>query len=181
MWTIWQRGSPERRTATKLYGRVVAQAREPRFYAAWGVPDSPEGRLEMVLMHTALVLQRLGSADDAAGRLARTLAETFVTDMDDNMRELGVGDLSVPRKVKKAAAALFDRTVAYSQALAEGHTQALEALLARHLATVGATSPETAEIARYMEAAAGTLATVTNERLLAGDVDFPSLSGAQGS
>src|SRR5262249_12055523 len=137
MWTLLPARSPERRTATKLYGRVVAQARLPSFYAEWGVPDTPEGRLELLLLHLALVLQRLGSGPTPPGRLARRLGETFVTDMDDNMREMGLGDMSVPRRVKKAAAALFDRTVEYSAVLAEGDAQSLAARIAAHIWPAG--------------------------------------------
>jgi cytochrome b pre-mRNA-processing protein 3 len=175
MWTILQRRSPEHRTATELYGRAVAQARLPRFYADWAVPDTPEGRLEMVMLHVTLLLQRLGSGDTLGGRLARALSEVFITDMDDNMRELGIGDLSVPRKVKKAAAALFDRTVAVSAALGETSDDALAGIFARHV-WAGAAAPMDAPpaLAGYARRCADSLVGQSDADLFAGVASFPA-------
>jgi cytochrome b pre-mRNA-processing protein 3 len=97
------------RTAQQLYGSIVAQARQPGFYERLGVPDTTRGRFELIALHVALVIHRLQAADTTGADLARSLGETFVVDMDDNMREMSFSDLAVPREVKKAAAALFDR------------------------------------------------------------------------
>ena len=95
------------RTASGLYGSIVAQARQPAFYAGGGVPDTLEGRFGMIVVHMFLVLERLRRDGDNGQVLGRALLEAFATDMDDSMREIGIGDLSVPRRVKKAAAALL--------------------------------------------------------------------------
>jgi cytochrome b pre-mRNA-processing protein 3 len=108
------------RTASRIYGSIVAQARQSTFYEPWGVPDSREGRFEMLALHMALVMLRLGRVGNAGQDLSRTLAETFIADMDDNMRELGIGDLAVPKKIKRAAAALYDRHRDYGAALTAG-------------------------------------------------------------
>ncbi len=99
-----------RETAAELYGAVVTAARQSWFYEVCGVPDTPEGRFEMVALHLAPLLCRLAGEGSEAERLARMLSESFVSDMDDCMREMGVGDLAVPRKVKAAAGALAERT-----------------------------------------------------------------------
>jgi cytochrome b pre-mRNA-processing protein 3 len=172
---MFQRRSPEQRTATELYGRAVAQARTPVFYAEWGVPDTPEGRLEMVLLHVALLLQRLGSGDTPTGRLARTLSETFVTDMDDNMRELGIGDLTVPKKIKKVAAALFDRTVMVSAAIVEGNDDALTGIFRKQVwPREPAPEDAPAALARYARRAADSLLAMTDAELLSGTATFPA-------
>lgn len=104
------------RRAEELYGSVVAMARQPAFYSVLGVPDTPVGRFELIVLHLYLALEALHgpNADDIRQRAI----ETFVTDMDDCMREMGVGDLSVPKKVKRAAAAFYERATIYQRDLA---------------------------------------------------------------
>jgi cytochrome b pre-mRNA-processing protein 3 len=127
------------RTATEIYGRLVTFARTHAYYSRLGVPDTPEGRLEMVLAHVVLVLLRLGREAKAEQQLARAIAERFVTDVDDCMREMGVSDIKVPQQVKKAAAALYDRMHEYSTGLAADDHSVLARSLARH---VFAASPD---------------------------------------
>ena len=89
-----------RRKAGKIYGAIVTQARRPAFYADLGVPDTPSGRYEMVVVHLVLVLERLRSAPGADAELPRLLVEAFIADMDNSLREMGTGDLTVPKKVR---------------------------------------------------------------------------------
>ena len=104
--------------ARSLYGSIVTQARAPDFYAAWGVPDTVQGRFEMIVAASCPGARRLARRRARAGeRLARALTEAFIVDMDDSMREMTFGDLAVPREIKRAAAALFDRHSAYLAAL----------------------------------------------------------------
>ena len=160
-----------RRTASELYGRVVAQSREPWFYGDLGVPDTPEGRLEMVLLHVTLVLHRLKAEGSAVEPVARALAEAFVTDMDDCLREMGVGDMTVAKKVKKAAAALFDRTRDYEHALASPTDDALGGLMTTHL--VGAANVSAAgRLAAYARTSSDRLAGLDGAALQAGVLEF---------
>ena len=115
----WLKSSRDRRqVARSLYGSSVTAARAHAFYAQWGVPDTLQGRFEMIALHVALVLGRLGAEGGTGRRLGVALTEAFVVDLDDGMRELTFGDLAVPREIKRAAAALFDRHAAYLAALA---------------------------------------------------------------
>ena len=116
-----------RRKAEELYGMVVAAARNPRFYGPGRVADTPEGRFELVALHLFLVAERVAPVKPEGDALARHLIETFVTDMDDCMREMGVGDLTVPKRVKRAAAVFYDRTGAYRAALGV-HAQTIDPL-----------------------------------------------------
>ncbi|SFV32981.1 ubiquinol-cytochrome C chaperone family protein [Hyphomicrobium facile] len=119
------------RKAEELYGNVVAAARQPDFYGALGVPDTPEGRFELVALHLFLALEVLRGKGADAEALARRTIETFVIDMDDCMREMGVGDLTVPKKVKRAAAAFYERASIYRQDLIEDLAQDLAQNLAQ--------------------------------------------------
>jgi cytochrome b pre-mRNA-processing protein 3 len=124
------RRDDNKRRAADLYGAVVTLARRPALYESIGIADTPEGRYEALVLYLFLVLERMKGEGAQAAPLSQALLETFVTDMDDNMREMGVGDLSVPRKVKKAAAAFYDRAEVYRAAIASG-PEDLAAALAR--------------------------------------------------
>lgn len=104
-------------SANNLYGAVVAFARSPLFYEQIGVADTPEGRYEILVLHLFLVMEKLRCLGVKGQRLSQELIDKFVIDIDDNFREMGVGDLSVPRKVKKAAGAFYDRAEVYRAAL----------------------------------------------------------------
>jgi cytochrome b pre-mRNA-processing protein 3 len=163
-----------RASARELYGRVVTRAREPTFYAEWGVADTTEGRFEMVALHLVLALDRLACEGKAGRRLARALTEAFVTDMDDAMRELGIADLTVPRKVKRAAAALFDRYHDYGDALGRPGVAELELVLQKNLDGVALGGAiDTAKLALHMRRTATVLAAQSTDAAMAGRLTFP--------
>jgi cytochrome b pre-mRNA-processing protein 3 len=117
--------SPERR----CYEAIVAAARHPVFYADWGVPDTLDGRFDMISLHAFLVLDRLKGTEQA---FRQGLVDEFFADMDRSLREMGVGDLSVGKKVRKMAEVFYGRLAAYDQALA-AVPGALEAAIARNV------------------------------------------------
>ena len=86
--------------ARQLHEAIVAQARQPGFYAAMGVPDTLDGRFELIALHGFLVMHRL-KAEPAGTGLAREVAEAIFSDLDASLREMGAGDLGVGRRVKK--------------------------------------------------------------------------------
>ncbi|MEJ8573715.1 ubiquinol-cytochrome C chaperone family protein [Microbaculum marinum] len=119
--------------ANVLYGQIVAQARQPAFYAELGVPDTPEGRFDMIVLHVVLVMRRL-RGEDARGRaLAQALFDAFMADMDRNLREMGTGDLSVPRRVRGMAEAFYGRAGVYDSAIDANSAEGLQAALERNL------------------------------------------------
>jgi cytochrome b pre-mRNA-processing protein 3 len=167
-------------TARELYGSIVTRARNPQFYAQWGVPDSREGRFEMLVLHVALVLRRLAQEGPAGQRLGRALAEVFVIDMDDSMREMSVGDMAVPRSIKRAVAALHDRQADYTAALATGAD--LTAVLHRHLDPFkGTEHMDAAALSTYIAGAAQALGAQAGAEVLAGRILWPPLSALAGS
>lgn len=168
-----------RRKASELYGAVVTQARAPQFYADLGVPDTPSGRYEMVALHLFLVIERLQRVDDRASALPRMLVEAFVADMDDSLRELGTGDLAVPKKVRRAAAGLYERSQSYRTALAASDDTALRELLIEH-AYAGTINAGADALARYIRNASRLLAQEDAVGALLARRAFPSPTGIAG-
>jgi len=170
------------RTAQHLYGSIVAQARQPGFYAELGMPDTARGRFELVALHVAIVLHRLQAEGAACADLARTLGETFVIDMDDNMREMSFSDLAVPREIKKAAAALYDRHTLLSDLpprSADGEDP-LAARLAGAFAYLEkeAGAVDSTALARYVRAAAAAVEAQPAATLLETGPQWPSPTAA---
>jgi cytochrome b pre-mRNA-processing protein 3 len=155
-----------------LYGSIVTAARRPAFYANWGVPDTMQGRFEMIVLHLALAVRRLGSAGDAGKRLAQALIEAFVIDMDDAMRELTFGDLAVPREIKRATAAVFDRHKAYLAAL-DGSHDMLQESIGTQLAYLGSSGLDAGGVAGYMRRAVEMLDRQPDAEVLTGEMVWP--------
>ncbi len=161
--------SEDRCKARELYGAIVTGARQPAFYSGCGVEDTPEGRYEMIAVHLFLVIERLKGAGPQADRIAQRVMETFVTDMDDSMREMGVGDLSVGKKVKRSAAGLYERFRAYRTAM----TQSRAALAEQIEGFVPGVSNAGA-IADYVAASAQDLRSIDLDGVLSGQARFNS-------
>lgn len=162
-----------------LYGAIVAQARSVVFYSHYGVPDTVEGRFELIVLHLVLILARLGRqnkvmAGPGLGRAAgQQLFDVFCSDLDDNLREMGVGDLAVPKKMRGFAEAFYGRQAAYAAALADADEAALARALARNIFAAAAADDRAARLARYVRAAARQLDTEEEGALAAGHAAFP--------
>lgn len=117
-----------RRAVGELYGRIVGAARRPDFYARYGVPDSLDGRFEMVTLHMYFVLRRLKAGGREEAELAQDLFDYMFADMDSTLREMGVGDMGVGKKVKFMAQAFMGRIAAYDRGLREGDAELAQAL-----------------------------------------------------
>lgn len=124
----------EKKNGYRIYQGLVAQARSTAFYADMEVPDTVEGRFDMILLHVFLADERLEAAGDSYIRLRRYIQEAMVSDMDRSFRELGVGDMSVGKEMKKVGAALLGRKAAYKDALAKTtDTSALEEAITKNI------------------------------------------------
>jgi cytochrome b pre-mRNA-processing protein 3 len=156
-----------------LYGMIVAQARNPEFYRDYGVPDTLEARLDMILLHLVLVLRQLTKAHGALPPAGQRLFDRFCQDIDDNFREMGVGDFAVPKRMQKVGEAFYGRTKVYETALAETNPAALEAAVARNV--FGAPEPTLGarRLAAYMMTVAAHLADLDAEALMAATFEFP--------
>jgi cytochrome b pre-mRNA-processing protein 3 len=129
---VLRRGRYER-VGFELYGAAVAAARDPFLYTALGVPDTLDGRFDMVSLHTFLLIQRLKREPMPGPPLAQAVFDAMFSDMDVNLREMGVGDLSVGRKVRVMWEAFHGRSAAYASAMSGGDTPALEQALVRNV------------------------------------------------
>lgn len=121
-----------RSQAETLYAALAAQSRAPEFYRNAGAPDTPEGRFDLLSLHMALAIDRLRADGSAADRPIRLLQEIFFESLDSALREMGVGDLAVGRKIRGLAEAFYGRFSAYERAFGE-ENGALEAAIARNV------------------------------------------------
>lgn len=124
---------PDTETAFAVYGSVVAQAREPAFYLDVPVPDTVDGRFEMIILHVFLLIDRLRGQGDKAAELCQQLFDTLFDDMDRSLREMGVGDLSVGKKINTMAEAFYGRAGAYQDALDNEDREELVGALTRNI------------------------------------------------
>ncbi len=172
---IFPRFRRNRRSATisALYGMIVAQARMPCFYREYGVPDTINGRFDLIVLHLSLLLDRLAH-DPALRDLGQGIFDLFCQDMDHNLREMGVGDLAVPKQMRRMGEAFYGRAQAYRTALAAGDEKALAEALRRNIygkspAATAAASP----LAGYMREALRDLAAQDATQLADGILRFP--------
>ena len=168
------RRKPFEREGHALYTAAVGAARAPVYYLEMGVADTLPGRFDLVGLHVALLIRRLRHDQDAAGQpLAQAVFDAMFGDMDLNLREMGVGDMSIAKRVKRMWEAFHGRAQAYEAALDAGDAVALEAALVRNLwggeAPAGA-APRLAARAMALDAA---LAAQPMAALRAGQVEFP--------
>jgi cytochrome b pre-mRNA-processing protein 3 len=160
-------------TISTLYGMIVAQARLPCFYRDYGVADTVNGRFDLIILHLTLVLDRL-AAEPELRQLGQGLFDHFCRDMDANLREMGVGDLSVPKEMRRIGDAFYGRSQAYLAALTPYEAQELAEVVSRNVyeARLG---PEAAprRLAAYMRQAHHNLTVQNAVALGRGELRFP--------
>src|SRR5262245_30987290 len=163
------RRTPQEGTIACLYGTIVAQARLPAFYQIYGVPDTVNGRLEMIMLHTVLVLRRLEGEAGPIRVLGQELFDRFCRDMEDSLREMGVA--AVPRNMRRIGEAFYGRLGACGAALDSPHGEQLAAALQRNVFADGAERQAACQLAAYVrEAVRGLAAQDGFERA---EVAFP--------
>jgi cytochrome b pre-mRNA-processing protein 3 len=172
------RRAPNTDTIQALYGAIVAQARCPAFYRSYGVPDTVAGRLEMILIHAFLFSRRSGCGTDAMRRLGQAVFDRFCDDMDANLREMGIGDLAVPKHMRRIGEAFYGRARAYDAALDASDAGALAQTLIRNVFVEGPDQPERAHrLAAYIQAADVQLAGEEDKQFAEGRISFPDPQG----
>ena len=156
-----------------LYAQIVAAARQTVFYSEWNVPDTPLGRFEMVSLHMFLFQHRMRGAAGASAEVAQVLIDEFFLDVEHSLRELGVGDVGVPKRMKKLAKMFYGRTAAYDDALERDDRDGLAAALARNVRPDAVVWPEASRLASYVVEANHGLAAQQSESIVSGTVVFP--------
>ena len=143
--------SPDPEAVYAVYRAIVAQSRQPVFYAEWGVPDTVTGRFDMLSLHMSLVFRRLSGAGKAANDFAQALFDLFFKDMDRNLREMGAGDFSVPKKIRNMGNLFYGLMTNVNEAMERGDRAGAEEVLRRNLFD-GAEAAQVGRLADYLEA-----------------------------
>lgn len=166
------RRNPLREAAVRAYARVVAQARQPIFFTEYRVPDTLDGRFDLICLHAFLYLHRLKQEHGRATELGQCFFDEMFADFDRSLREMGTGDLSVGRQVRRMAEAFYGRIQAYEQGLAGGDG-ALAAAVARNLfGTAPAEAWAAPALSRYIRAQSEALRDQDAAALLAWEPRF---------
>lgn len=160
-------------TISSLYGTIVAQARLPSFYREYGVADTVNGRFDLLVVHLALVIDRLAEGPESR-EAGQALFDHFCRDMDHNLREMGIGDLSVPKEMERIGQAFYGRAQAYRSALAaDGNTALVETLHRNIYGGSPATPTAPVHLAAYIREAVRDVRTQRVDKLLAGELRLP--------
>jgi cytochrome b pre-mRNA-processing protein 3 len=163
--------APLRGTIEAIYGMIVTQTREPLFYRDLGVLDTVNGRFDLLVLHLWIVLRRFKPLEGGAP-LSQALFDRFCEDMDANLREMGVGDITVPKRMRAFGEAFYGRVAAYDVALDQGHEPLAQALCKNILN--GEDIAKARRLAIYAEKAMASLAGIDEAALLGPAWTFPS-------
>ena len=166
------RRNPLKEAAERAYDAVVGQARRPEFFTLCGVPDTLDGRFELICLHAFLYLHRLKHESPPAGELGQAFFDGMFADFDRSLRELGTGDLSVGREVKKMAQSFYGRIQAYEGGVQGGDAGLGEALSRNLFGTVSVSPDAVAMMAVYLRREAAGLRGQSRDQLLSGRVSF---------
>ena len=177
---LFRRADKRRRTIRTLHGRINEAARHPALYGRLGVPDTVEGRFEALSLHVILVLRRLGQLPPPARDVAQDLVDAVFLQLDAALRETGIGDMGIPKRIKRLGASFYARAGAYGTALDADDSEALAAALARNV--LDRDDPAAAEgLAAYARACAAALAGQDLDALLEQGPRFPDPEGTAGA
>jgi len=185
IFTLWKARQAQRRKAESLYRAVMTQTRRPEFYVNGGIADTFEGRFDLLVVHVALVLFRLKGEGEAGKAVGQQMFDLFFADMDAALREMGVGDTSVGKRVREMSEAFYGRLESYDGGLSADETDRLRMAVERNL--YGAqdnteNAPQAAAMAVYMRAAADHMKCMSLDGLGAEGLfpDPPAFGAAQG-
>jgi cytochrome b pre-mRNA-processing protein 3 len=163
-------------TIAALYGVIVAQSRSAVFYTDYGAPDTVEGRFDLVVLHLALLLRRLDAEPTTRPELepdlGQALFDHFCQDMDAGLRELGVGDLTVPKQMRDIAQSFYGRLKAYAGALASEDDATLTAALSRNVFGVPGAAGAV-RLTAYVHASVAALDRQARAEFCRGMLSFP--------
>ncbi|WP_068316008.1 ubiquinol-cytochrome C chaperone family protein [Polycladidibacter hongkongensis] len=159
------------------YASVVEQARQPVFYLDYKVKDSAEGRFELIVLHCFCLLKRLDGNGAHAKHFSQALFDLFFEDMDQSMRELGIGDEGVRRRIRKMSESFYGHSLAYAEGLKAPDDTRLADALAKNVyadeALSGAFAKEASALAAYVRGVLKQLAGQEIKSLLKGEIVWP--------
>jgi cytochrome b pre-mRNA-processing protein 3 len=173
--SFFSRGSDRARRGAWIYKAIVEQARRPQFYESFDVPDTIDGRFDLIVLHAGLYLPRLKAVRAEGKSLAQATFDQMFANMEQSLRELGAGDMSVPKKMKSMLAAFYGRATAYDTAIKGGDVSALRAALQRNVYR-GAeiAQPKLDALATYVRATFEALRAADDTDITAGTFAWPA-------
>lgn len=154
-----------------VYNAIVAQSRHEIFYAQWGVPDTLTGRFDMISLHMAMVFRRLKQDEEETKDFAQALFDCFFFDMDRSLREMGVGDLSVGKRIEKMGSLFYGMLASLNAALDGGDAEELEAVILRNIVD-GQKSETSRQFAAYINQLEDQLRNQPAGAIVAGELTF---------
>lgn len=157
----------------RQYDLLTAASRNPAFFLDYGVPDTVMGRFEMVSIVMILFFRRTRASDTSGQELAQEIVDAFFQDLDHAIREIGIGDVAVPKRMKKFAAMFYGRLESYAKALDGGDVDALSEALRRNIHPQATAGPDMQALARYMVETEAALAAQPEDMLKTGSLAFP--------
>ncbi len=170
----WREKQDEDALTHALYRMIVAQSRDVSFYRDRLIPDTPEGRYEVLVLHMWLVLRRFGSVSDAKAKtIAQSLFDLMFADMDINLRELGINDLAVGKRIRRMAEAFYGRVAAYDAGMEQGDAvlaAALDRNLFQRVADVPAEHLDW--MVHYIRSQMEQLESLSDAAMIAGQIHF---------
>jgi len=171
----WLKKKDRKQTAAfELYTAMVMQARQPEFYAKLGVPDTIEGRFDLILVHAFVLFRRL-KTDDGDRDLAQHIFDVMFADLDQNMREMGIGDVGILKRIRKMSESYHGRIVAYEEGVQSGAAELAAALDRNLFADTDVSDEQLMAMVGYVHDA---LALLDKQAILAlqnGAVHFPNV------
>jgi cytochrome b pre-mRNA-processing protein 3 len=169
------RGQERSRRGAFIYSAIVEQARRPQFYESLDVPDTIDGRFDLIVLHAGLYLPRLKAVRTEGKALAQSAFDQMFVNFEHNLRELGVGDMGVPRRVKGMVSAFYGRVTAYEAAIQDGDVEALRAALQRNVYRGAEVAPPNVHaLANYVRAAHEALKAAADADIAAGTFAWPA-------
>ncbi|WP_417309897.1 ubiquinol-cytochrome C chaperone family protein [Devosia sp.] len=164
------RKTPAPNAVNAVYRSIVAQSRQPIFYAEWGVPDTVTGRFDMISLHLSLLFARLRAEPERGTPFGQAVLDLFFRDMDRSLREMGAGDMGVPKKVQKMSSIFFALMTKVNEALEAGDLTTLESVLRRNVFADDAEA-DTAPLAAYLQRRRHQFAEIPVDDIIAGRLE----------
>lgn len=177
MFDFWTARRVRKKSVSKIYGVMVNQARTPAFYSVLAVPDTPDGRFDLILLHSFLVHNRI-KEEQGAGQYAQALFDYMFREFDKALREMGVGDLSVPKQMKYMMKSYNGRLHRYSEGILSKEDADLKDALRRNIyrKVENVTDDQLTALENYVTENISALAAQGWSAIKGGDITFKELA-----
>ena len=163
---------------SQLYLTAVDQSRTPALYTDYGVPDTVDGRFDMIIVHIMLLIRRLRGGGEGAEAISQNVLNLMFADMDRNFREMGIADISIGKHVKRTAKAFYGRAEVLEKGLDAGRPALLDAVQETIYPAIKETDQGASELTDYIVAVDTHLRTQSVDEILTGNVSYPSPTAA---